>query len=124
MTPVGRKKQAGEFNFGTIMLILLLAIAGVSLFKLSGPFMDDIAVKNSLEAVESESSSASLSPSQIRDVINKRLAINSVKPLADHEILIRKEEGDILVDISYERRVKMYANIDAAIKFDHSAILK
>ena len=64
-----------------------------------------------------------MGPNEIRATINKRLEVNNVK-LTKDEILVKKEDGEVLIEIIYERRVPLYANVDAVLKFKHSATVQ
>ncbi len=124
MIQLERSKQTGEMNFGTLILVLMLIFIAVTVMKLWSPYFDDMAVKTALENIASETKTLTMSPKEIKNTINKRLQVSNVEILKDHEILIRRESGDTLIDITYERRVPMYANVDAVVKFSHSATIK
>ena len=124
MIQLERSKQTGEMNFGTLILVLMLIFAAVTVMKLWSPYFDDMAVKTALENIASETQTLKMGPKEIKNTINKRLQVSSVEILKDHEILIRRESGETLIDITYERRVPMYGNVDAVVKFNHSATIK
>ena len=117
---IDKKKQVGSSMYATMFIILVLIFIAVTAMKLWAPYFDDMAVKTALKNLAEEQTTRSMGPNEIRKTINKRLEINGVT-LTKDEILIKKEEGDITIDIVYERRIPMYGNVDAMLKFSHSA---
>ena len=90
--------------------------------KLWSPYYDDLAVKTAVENIAKEESTRAMSPKEILDTLNKRLQVNQVS-LSKDDVKIKKEDGIIKIDVIYERRVPMYGNVDAMVKFNHSATI-
>lgn len=120
---VNKKKQIGSSMYVTMLLIMMLIFAAVTVMKLWAPYFDDMAVKTALKNLSEEPSTRTMGPKEIRSTLNKRLQVNSVQ-LDKEEIIIKKEDGEIMIDIIYERRIPMYGNIDAILKFQHNANVK
>ena len=117
---LNNKKQTGSSAWSTLILVLALIFIAVTIMKLWAPYYDDLAVKTALKNVADETETRAMSPKEIRQTINKRLQVNQVNLNAE-DIHIKKEDGEVNIDIIYERRVPMYGNVDAMVKFQHSA---
>lgn len=113
----------GASMYVTLFIILMLIFGAVTVMKLWAPYFDDMAVKTALKNIAEEQKTRTMAPNEIRSTINKRLQVNGVE-LAKEEIVIKKEDGEVTIDILYERRVPMYGNIDAVLKFSHSAVVQ
>lgn len=113
-------RQRGASTLGMMTIALALVFAAVTGMKLWGPYYDDLAVKTAVENLAKEDATRAMGPNEIRQTINKRLQVNQVT-LNKEDVLIKKEDGVINIDIKYERRVPMYGNVDAMVKFHHSA---
>lgn len=120
---LNNKKQTGSSTWGVMFIVLALIFGGVTAAKLWSPYFDDMAVSTAVKNIAEEEITRSMSPKEIRDTINKRLNVNNVS-LSKDEIVIKKEDGEILIDVIYERRLPMYGNVDAVLKFSHSAKVK
>lgn len=120
---INKNKQIGSSMYVTMLLIMMLIFGAVTVMKLWAPYFDDMAVDTALKNLAEEPNTRSMGPKEIRATINKRLQVNSVQ-LDKEEIIIKKEDGEILIDIIYERRIPMYGNIDAMLKFQHNVTLK
>jgi len=103
-----------------MFIILVLIFLAVTAMKLWAPYFDDLAVKTALQNISEEETSTTMSPKDIRSTLNKRLEINGVN-LKKEDVIIKKEDGVVNIDVAYERRVPLYGNIDAVLKFQHSA---
>ncbi|HVK99543.1 MAG TPA: DUF4845 domain-containing protein [Dongiaceae bacterium] len=116
------KRQRGASTLGMMTIALALIFAAVTAMKLWAPYYDDLAVKTALENVAKEDATRAMGPVEIRSTINKRLQVNQVE-LGKDDVQIKKEDGIININIKYERRIPMYGNVDAMVKFNHSATI-
>ncbi|HAU13801.1 MAG: hypothetical protein CMK83_23315 [Pseudomonadales bacterium] len=120
---INKNKQNGSSTYATMFILLVLIFAAVTLMKLWAPYFDDMAVKTALKNLSEEETTRSMAPNEIRNTLNKRLSVNGVK-LEKEEVVIKKEDGEILINVIYERRIPMYGNVDAMLKFQHDVAVK
>ncbi len=120
---VNKNRQVGASTWGTLFIVLSLIFMAVTAAKLWTPYFDDMAVKTAVRNIAESNAATGMGPNEIRATINKRLEVNNVK-LTKDEILVKKEDGEVLIEIIYERRVPLYANVDAVLKFKHSATVQ
>jgi len=120
---INKNRQIGASMYVTMFMILILIFGAVTVMKLWAPYFDDMAVKTALKNIAEEETTRTMGPKEIRSTINKRLQVNSVQ-LEKEEIVIKKEDGEVTIDINYERRIPMYGNIDAVLKFSHGAVVQ
>ncbi len=116
------RNQYGMSTLGLMTVALLIVFGAVTAMKLWTPYYDDLAVKTAVENIAKEEATRAMSPNEILQTINKRLQVNQVT-LSKEDIKIKKEDGLIKIDVVYERRIPMYGNIDAMVKFNHSATI-
>ncbi len=116
------RMQRGMSTLGMMTVVLLIVFAAVTAMKLWSPYYDDLAVKTAVENISKEESTKTMSPKEVLDTLNKRLQVNQVT-LSKDDVVIKKEDGLIKIDVIYERRIPMYGNVDAMVKFNHSATI-
>ena len=116
------KKQTGASALGNLTLVLLLVFGAITVMKLWSPYFEDMAIKSALDGVAKDSASGSLGAKDLVVSIKNRLDVNEVN-LDPKFIHIKKDNGLITIDIKYERRIHMYANIDAVLSFEHTATI-
>lgn len=116
------RNQYGASTLGMMTVALLVVFGAVTAMKLWTPYYDDLAVKTAVDNMSKEDATRTMTPSEILQTLNKRLQVNQVT-LGKDDIKIKKEDGIIKIDVVYERRVPMYGNIDAMVKFNHHATI-
>ena len=120
---VNKNKQIGASTWATMYIVLSLIFLALTATKVWTPYFDDMAVKTAVKNIADSGSTAGMAPKEIRATINKRLQVNNVV-LTPEEILVKKQDGEVKVDVIYERRIPLYGNVDAVLKFNHSATLQ
>jgi ABC-type transport system involved in cytochrome bd biosynthesis fused ATPase/permease subunit len=116
------KNQHGMSTLGMMTVALLIVFGAVTAMKLWSPYYDDLAVKTAVENMSKEESTRAMTPNEILQTLNKRLQVNQVT-LNKDDVKVKKEDGIIKIDVVYERRIPMYGNIDAMVKFNHHATI-
>lgn len=113
-------RQRGMSTGGMLMVGVLIAFVAITGIKLYPAYYDDFAVATALKNMEEEAAAtAALTPSEIRKSLNKRLSVSGVD-LAKDNVEVVKDKGKITINVNYEVRIPMWANIDAVAKFSHS----
>ncbi len=118
------QKQQGMSMASMMMVGVLVAFFAINIIKLYPAYMDDLAVKDILESVASKPGMASKKPKRIYGELDRFFQINRIDSIKPENVTFQKQDdGTVLVEINYEVRVDMYANIDAVLTFKHSAVL-
>lgn len=111
--------QRGQSMWGNLFMIGALIFAAITVMKLWSPYYDDFAVAKAVENMKSDPAVAGMNANDMLASLNKRLQISGVT-LVKEDVKIAKDDSGIQMDIRYERRVPMYGNVDAIVKFNHS----
>ena len=113
-------KQKGMTTAGMVIIGALVAFVVISGIKLYPSYYDDFAVSTAMKNMAEESREiAAMSPTEIRNTLNKRLQVSGVK-LEKDQVEILKEDGVIKINVNYEVRTHMYGNIAAVTSFSHA----
>lgn len=115
--------QRGQSMWGSLFMIGMLIFAAITAMKLWGPFYDDLAVAKAIDNMNEEPAVRGMSVNELRDSLNKRLMISGVT-LTKEEVKVVKDDKGMQMTINYERRLPMYGNVDAVVKFNHALNLK
>ncbi|CBL44519.1 Hypothetical protein HDN1F_09360 [gamma proteobacterium HdN1] len=115
--------QRGQSSWGNIVLVLALIFFALTMMKLWSPYYDDFAVSKALENMGNESGTSAMSATELRDTLNKKLQISGVE-LKKEDVVVDKSDAGVRLNVTYERRVPLYGNIDAAIRFHHELQIK
>ncbi|MBU6953725.1 DUF4845 domain-containing protein [Hahella sp. HN01] len=114
-----RKNQQGA----SVLAVLVWVAVGISVItlgiKLIPIYIDDFAVKSSLEGLNREADLARLSNPEILSRLDKHFMVNNVRNFDKNSIKITRENTKMRIDIIYEQRTNIINNIDAVVSFNH-----
>ncbi|HTQ99693.1 MAG TPA: DUF4845 domain-containing protein [Candidatus Acidoferrum sp.] len=109
-------KQRGSF-FVTALMLVLLGGALTLVLKLAPAYTSNIALKNSMTAITARSDYKGMSLDEVRNELIKGLRVNAVEGFDAKYVTFAHESSKDYVDIDYEVRVAIVANISAVIEF-------
>jgi hypothetical protein len=111
-------RQAGLGLLGWLIVLAIASFAFTCFFKLGPVYLDYWQVKNSIEDVLANPTSATLSKHELIALIEKHLDVSRIEAIKARDIRLIEENGTRTLDASYEKRVPLIANIDVVAKFD------
>ena len=112
------RKQQGVSLPGLLtwsVIIVLVAILGM---RLVPAYIEFAAVKRALVAIASDSELRNAGVYEIRQAFNKRAAVDAIKYVNGNDIVIRKQDGQLVLDINYTVTKPLFANLSLLIDFD------
>ncbi|ABI60013.1 DUF4845 domain-containing protein [Nitrosomonas eutropha] len=95
--------------------IVLAAILGMRLIP---SFIEFAAVKRALVTIASDSKLRDASVREIRMAFDKRAAVDDIKSVSGSDIVIRKQDEQLILNISYAVKKPLFANLSLLIDFD------
>jgi hypothetical protein len=111
-------RERGASILANLIVIMVAGVFFTVGFKLYTPYWDHLTIKSIVENASLDQDEIRKPLPEIRQDINKRLHINQVQ-LPDRDSLkLELDEGIIHFDLKYERRVSMFFNVDAVVKFE------
>ena len=113
-------KSSKQQGFTLIGLIIILGIIGtitLSVLKVFPVYMEHLAVKTSLEAIETDPGLKNMSVSKIRGLFGKKLDMNQVTSINAKDAKINRSIGEITMKVEYEVRKDYIGNVDIILSF-------
>lgn len=110
-----------EQGASILAILIVIMVAGVFFtvgFKLYTPYWDHLTIKSVVEDISLDQEELKKPLADIRRDIQRRFLINQVKLQDREDLKLKLEEGIIYFDLKYERRVPMFYNVDAVVKFE------
>ncbi len=114
-TPVA---QGGATLYALIVVMTLLAIIIFAGLKISPAYIDNQIISNALNNMRESGDLRSMSLRDIRTSISRTMTANGASWSSDSLDQI-EENGVDYIQVKYEKRVPMFWNIDAVVKFDY-----
>ncbi|NWO07781.1 MAG: DUF4845 domain-containing protein [Alteromonadaceae bacterium] len=120
--PAGTRQQGGALAMVIVALFFgaLLTLA----IKLGPAYIDDITIQEALESLEGTEGLSRMGPAEVRRLINKRLSVNNVRGFDAKHISVDKNGEYVVINVDYEVRNNLFANVDSVVHFQHEYELK
>lgn len=110
-------KQKGFTFIGLAIVLAIIGFITLSVLSIFPVYMEHLAVKTSMEAIETEPGIKNMSASQIRTLFSKKLDMNQVTSISAKDAKIGRSIGEITFKIEYEVRKDYIGNIDLLLSF-------
>ncbi|MEW8680847.1 MAG: DUF4845 domain-containing protein [Candidatus Thiodiazotropha endolucinida] len=109
-----------------ISWLVILIVAGFLVYvgiKITPVYIDHYAVKAAIESVKNEPLSARKSKREIRNMILRRLDINSIRHVTQDHINIKRSGKTTTINVAYEERRHIAHNVSLILTFDETVEL-
>lgn len=110
--------QRGATLYALIVVMTLLGIIIFAGLKISPAYIDDQIISNTLNNLQREGELATMPLREIRTRISRTMVANGADWDSDSIDQI-EENGVEYIAVEYEKRMPMFWNIDAVVKFDY-----
>lgn len=111
-------RQSGMTQIAWILAIMFLVMAFALFIRLVPPYLEHMSVKKSLESLAEDPSVKQMSAHKIRELLTRRLYVNSVKNVTAKNLEIVREGQQLSLQMKYEVRVHALGNADVVLRFD------
>ena len=117
------EKQRGLTLISWLIVFIMAGFLIMVGIKITPVYIDHFAVKSILESVKKEPFAGRKSVRELRNMIMKRLDINTVRHVTRDHIAIKRSKGVTTIKIAYEERRHVVHNIALVITFEETAEL-
>lgn len=118
-----KRTQSGITLLGFIIVLAvvgLFAYIGMKLFPMYSEFY---AVKSALKGLSAEPGIGNTDPAKIQDLFFRRLYISYAENVKQENVKIKRVDNGWQMDVSYEVRKPVIANLDVVGKFNATQLL-
>jgi hypothetical protein len=118
-----KRTQSGITLLGFIIVLAvvgLFAYIGMKLFPMYSEFYS---VKSALKGLSKEPGIGNTNPAKIQDLFFRRLYISYAENVKKENVKIKRVDNGWQMDVSYEVRKPMIANLDVVGKFNATQLL-
>lgn len=114
------KGQRGMTAIGWLIVLGMLSFFVLLVLRLAPGYLEFYKVKNVIESLKDEPYIGSKTPTEIRNLLQRRIDVNAIDSIQAKDIKIEQKSGRTTITAQYEVRVPIMGNIDAVSKFDKS----
>jgi hypothetical protein len=112
-----REKQQGVTVVGMILIAAGIVFVVIIGLKMIPAYVEFASIQNHLRELASAPDTQSGSPSDIRLAFNRRAQIDDINSVRGQDLDISREGGNVVLSVTYEKRVHLMGNVDACIEF-------
>jgi hypothetical protein len=110
--------QRGVSLFGMIATLLLIGIFLTVGLKLAPVYLDHRVLIGAARNLMESGRAHDLNQTQIRQEIGNTLRINNIRDFDTNAIAATRANNRTAIQITYEKRVHLFSNVDAVLSFD------
>jgi hypothetical protein len=118
-----RRKQGGITLLGFIIVAAVVGFfvyVGIKLFPM---YSEYYSVKSALKGLSTEAGVARYEPARIQDLLFRRLFVSYTQNVRKEHVKIQRVDNGWQVDVQYEVRKPLVANLDVVGKFHATQLL-
>jgi len=110
--------QRGVTKFGLLMLLVLITGFFTLGLKLGPVYIDHNLITGVCQDLIDNGEAANMTVGDLRQRVANSLRINNITGFDLSDITMRRDNGNPIITIGYERRVPLVANLDVIATFD------
>ena len=103
-----------------LMIVLLLGLLFTFGLKVGPQFVDHNLITGLSQGLIDNGEANTLTVTEVRDRIFSTLRTNNIIDFDLNSIFMRKDNGEAVITVAYEKRVPLVANLDIVATFDES----
>ena len=112
------KQQRGVSKFGLLMVLVLITGFFTIGLKVGPLYIDHNLITGICQDLIDNGQAANMTVSDVRQRVSNSLRVNNVSGFDLSDITMRKDSGNPVITVAYERRVEMFANLDVVATFN------
>ncbi len=113
--------QRGLTLISWIVVIVFVLFQGVIAMNVIPVYMTDSTVATIMKDLPNDPAAKRASIKELKNVVAKKIRMNSVYTIKPDDIKIKKGRGENIVLIEYEPRGKLIGSLDYIVSFKHEA---
>jgi hypothetical protein len=113
-------RQRGISSAGVLLIAVLLGLFFTVGLKVGPLYVDHNLITGLCQDLIDNGEANGMTVTEVRDRISSTLRINNVTDFDLNNIRMRKENGEAIITVAYEKRVPLIANLDIVATFDES----
>jgi uncharacterized protein DUF4845 len=115
-----KRTQSGMTLIGFVIVLAVVGLFAYIGMKLVPMYSEFFAVKSALKGLQSEPGIADQDPAKIQDLFFRRLYISYAEDVKPEHVKIKRVDAGWQMDVDYEVRKPVIANLDVVGKFHAS----
>ncbi|MBT8145382.1 MAG: DUF4845 domain-containing protein [Gammaproteobacteria bacterium] len=117
----GPHRQRGVSKLGLLIMGIFVALFLTVGLKVGPLYMDNNVLTSLADDLVADGTANRLELTELRQRFADALRLNSIYDFELEDVEFRRGGGRTIINIAYERRLPLFANLDIVAVFDHTA---
>lgn len=115
-------RQRGMTMIGVIMLLIIIAFGALIAMRIAPIYIEYFSIRQAIESLKSEGV-AGMNKFDIQRSLEKHFDISYVSVIKAKDLKVIKKGGDLILELAYEDRRPLLANLDVVAVFNDDIVL-
>jgi hypothetical protein len=111
-------RQRGFSKSGLMLVIVIITLFFTVGLKVGPLYVDHNLITGICQELIDNGEAANMTVNDVRERVSNSLRINNVSGFDLSDIRMRKDNGNAIITVAYERRLPLVANLDIVAVFD------
>lgn len=116
-------RQRGITVIATLLILIIIAFVALIAMRIVPIYLDYYNIKTTIESVKKEPGVEQWSSVDIHRAIQRRFDIGYVETIKAQDVKIRRQGNQRILQLVYEDRRPLIANLDVVAKFNETVVL-
>lgn len=117
--PVRPLRQRGLGALSNLLILIILVGLALAGLKIVPYYLEYYKVQKAVDSLKGRGEVEGMASAQILRLLENQLYIDEVRRLTAKDISVKRSATQVLVDVHYEVREHLVANIDFVLTFSH-----
>lgn len=115
------RKQSGLSLFGMLIVCIVIVFVAIAGLKVTPAYIEYFQIKKAVMSIVQSGEANKSTPGEIRAAFERRRAIDDFESVTGKDLDITKNGNDVVVSVSYPKRIPLFANVNLLIDFSASS---
>lgn len=112
-------KQKGISLVTGLVILVFVALLAITVIRIIPLYYDNYVVNHILEKIKVDPAAKNLTSNQLKDKVFQALQDERIQDVSRQNISVERLSRSMVIDIKYERRTRLFYNIDAVVSFSN-----
>ncbi len=118
------QSMQGITFLGILFVAFFVILSALVAMSLVPPYVQFYEVKDALDQLSSDPKVSHMTKAQVKNLFERKLQVNSINNIKGENLEVEKNDGKMILNLHYEVRVHVIANIDAILNFKREATVQ
>jgi hypothetical protein len=112
------RRQRGMGLLGLLLIAIMVGFFVMSAIRIAPGYIEYLSIRDTVIRIAEEYDDDVDTMSDVRRKLASYFNTNQIKAIDAQAVVLSREDGELIIDASYEDRIPLVWRIDAVVKYD------